>query len=94
MDTIKIGRTVAGQLISDLLPDQFDLTRFAIYARQGNYGKIVKDFGVERGYILHNYMRYLIESNVFGSSFRNRTARELAWGYYDQLLTKLVSTIG
>ncbi len=90
MENIRISRTVAGKLISELLPDDFELTQFAIYARRGQYEEIVKEYGVQRGYILHNYMRALVENNVFGSAFRNRTARELAWGFYDQFLTKLV----
>lgn len=73
-----------------MLPDQFDLTRFVIYANRGEYSKIEKEFGVSKGFVLRSYLRFLVESNVFGSSFSNRTARELAWGFYDQLLTKLV----
>jgi len=66
------------------------MTRFAIYARRGEYQKIENEFSVKKAYILHNYLRSIVETNVFGSAFSNRTARELAWGFYDQLLTKLV----
>jgi len=90
LDLIRINRNVAGKLIAEILPDQFDLTRFAIYARRGEYGKLEQEYGVKKGYVLHNYLRFLVESNTFGSSYRNRTARELAWGFYDQFLTKLV----
>jgi len=90
LDNIKIDRTTAGKLLSEVLTDQFELTRFAIYARLGQYNKIIEEYGVRRAYILHNYMRGMVESNVFISAYKNRTARELAWGFYDPFLTKLV----
>jgi hypothetical protein len=73
-----------------MLTDQFDLTRFVIYARRGEYPVIEREFGVSKGYILNYYLRSLVETNVFGSVFSNRTQRELAWGFYDQFLTKMV----
>ena len=90
MESIKIDRTTAGKLIAEVLSDQFELLQFAVYSREGEYKKIYEEYGVQRAYILHNYMRYLVEGNAFGTAFRNRTARELTWGFYDQFLTKLV----
>lgn len=74
----------------ELLPDQFDLTRFVIHARRGDYQMIENEFKVIKGYMLFNYLRAMVECNAFGSPYTNRTAKEIAWGFYDQFLTKLV----
>lgn len=88
---VVIEKDAAMRLIKDVFAHQFETLKLAVYTR--DYKKLENEYKIKHGYLLHGYTRHIIEHNLFGGVYSNRTARELAWGFYDQFLTSVVTSL-
>ena len=90
-EEILIDKDPALNIITEVFNNQFEALLFAKYTK--NYEEMEKRYKINHGYLLHIYLRYIIEKNLLGGAYTNRTARELAWGFYDQFLTSAVTSL-
>ena len=82
-----INITVSEKFITDIFVHLFKSAKFAIM--MSDYKKLEKEYGINCGELLIGYIKHIIE-NLLGGPYNNRTARELAWGFYDKFLTQSV----
>lgn len=87
-DNIVIDKNAALEFIEKTFTSQFEALQFVNYTK--DYKEMERKYNITHGKVLHEYVRNMIEKNLFGGPFINRTAREYAWGFYDQFLTSAV----
>jgi len=90
IDGIVLNKSVSERLLSKVLMDRTEIIRLLVRLRTWSRDMIYKEYGLKKAYIFYNYMRMIVEENVFDGALRNITLREIAWGFYDQSLYQIV----
>lgn len=87
-EDVKIEMKAAERFVGEVFAKQFEALKLAIYLK--DYKKLEDEYKIKYGYLLHGYIKHIIENNLLSGPYNNRTARELTWGFYDQFLTDAV----
>lgn len=90
IDAILLKKEVSTRLLKEVLSDRTEVVRLLVRLRNWTKEKLREEYGLKTPYILHNYMRTIVEEYLFDGITRNVTLRELAWGFFDQSSKKIV----